>query len=229
MTMSSRGRVAAFYAPEPDDPLASLGASWLGRDAETGAACAQPAVAGIAGITEAPRHYGLHATLKPPMRLRPGATWEDVLTEAHALAAGVAPFALPPLVVASLGGFLALRETAPSTSLQALADLSVTALDRFRAPPDEAELARRRRAGLSAAQEAMLLRFGYPYVFAAWRFHITLTRRLAAEERARIADAAAAHFAPAIRLERIVNSICLFYQPEPDAPFLLRARVPLRG
>jgi putative phosphonate metabolism protein len=229
MTLSSRARVAVFYAPEPDDVLFTRGAAWLGRDPETGAPVPQPDVPGIEEITAAPRLYGLHATLKPPMRLRPGVTWEQVLAEAEALMHGMAPFPLPPLAVADLDGFLALRETEPSTELQAFADLCVAGLDHLRAPSSEEELARRRRAGLSASEEAMLARFGYPYVFGNWRFHITLTRQLAPGERQRIAEAARCYFACASQASRMVRSLCLFCQPEPDAPFLLAERIPLRG
>ena len=38
-------------------------------------------------------------------------------------------------------------------------------LDAFRAPPDDAELARRRKAGLTERQDALLMQWGYPYVF----------------------------------------------------------------
>ena len=106
----------------------------------------------IAEVTAEPRLYGFHATLKPPMRLadRParGTMWSRA---AAALADRIAPFDLPPLAVQDLFGFLALRETAPSAPLQALADACVEHLDPFRAPPSEAELARRRRANLTAA------------------------------------------------------------------------------
>lgn len=228
MRLGPDARVAVFYAPEPDDPLAALGVSWLGRDAESGVELTQPALAGIAEITADPRLYGLHATLKPPMRVRPEFTWDDLIQEAAALARGLAPFNLPRLELANLGGFLALREAEPSMRLQAMADLCVAVLDRFRMPPAEAELARRRRAGLSPAEEAMLRRYGYPYVFGTWRFHITLTRRLDADERARMENALRRHLAPALTLPRQVRSICLFLQPEPEAPFVIRARIPLQ-
>ncbi len=228
--MSGTGpRVAVYYAPDPDDPLAAAGAAWLGRDAETGAALAQPPIAGIAEVTAAPRRYGFHATLKPPMRLADGLAWAAVEDAARELADGIAPFDLPPLAVADVHGFLALRETAPCPALQALADLCVAGLDRFRAPPVPDELARRRRAGLSAAQEAMLRRWGYPYVFGAWFFHLTLTRRLDPAERERWIAASRAHLAPALAAPRRVGAICLFTQAEPCAPFRLAARLPLRG
>ena len=72
------------------------------------------------------------------MRLAAGRTGDDVVAAAAALAVGIAPFDLPPLSVQDLYGFLALRETAPSPPLQALADACVEQLDPFRAPPSEA-------------------------------------------------------------------------------------------
>ena len=73
-------------------------------------------------VTAEPRQYGFHATLKPPMRLRSGAEWDALAGAAAELAAGIAPFELPPMAVTDVHGFLALRETEPSPPLQALAD-----------------------------------------------------------------------------------------------------------
>ncbi|HEY6430825.1 MAG TPA: DUF1045 domain-containing protein [Acetobacteraceae bacterium] len=222
-------RVAVYYAPLPDDPLFAESATWLGRDPESGAPAPQPDIAGLAEVTVEPRQYGFHATLKPPMRLRSGKSWDEFRDAADELASGIAAFALPPLTVANVHGFLALREAEPSQHLQALADLCVAALDEFRATPSEAEFARRRRAGLSAAQDAMLRRWGYPYVFGTWFFHMTLTRRLNAEERSRYQPAAEHHFARALLEMRRVTEICLFTQASAEAPFLLAERLKLRG
>ena len=58
-------------------------------------------------------------------------------------------------------------------------------------------LKRNWRAGaarkLTARQDAMLVRWGYPYVFDTWFFHMTLTRRLSAEEKRVFMPAAEAH------------------------------------
>ncbi len=229
MKLPAEGRVAVYYAPRPEDSLSGLSAAWLGRDPENGAAVVQPDLPGLAEVTAEPRLYGFHATLKPPMRLRAGADWDALLRAAADLAAAVAPFALPPLAVADVHGFLALRETEPSPALQALADLAVAWFEEFRAAPTEAELARRLRAGLSAAQTAMLHRFGYPYVFGMWFFHMTLTRRLSAEEKARYRPAAERYLAPALARQRCVCDICLFTQEAPSDPFVLAARLPLGG
>ncbi len=229
MRLPADGRVAVYYAPPPEDSLFPLSAAWLGRDPESGAAVRQPNIPCLDEVTTEPRHYGFHATLKPPMGLRPGTGWDALVNAAAELAAGIAPFALPPMAVADVHGFLALRETEPSPELQALADVCVAWFDEFRAASTEAELARRRRARLSAAQDTMLRRWGYPYVFGTWFFHMTLTRRLTTEEKARYRPAAERHFAPALAEPRLVSDICLFTQAEPEHPFLLAARLPLRG
>jgi putative phosphonate metabolism protein len=222
-------RVAIYYAPLPGDKLTSLSSAWLGRDPVTNSAIAQPAVDGIAEFTAEPRSYGFHATLKPPMRLAHGADWGEFVAAVRAMAADIAPFTLPPLAVADLRGFLALRETTACAPLQALADVCVERADSFRMPPSEDELARRRRGRLSAEQDAMLERWGYPYVFGTWFFHMTLTRRLSDVEKDRVFPAAQAWFAPALAVGRRVEDICLFTQASPNAAFTLSARIPLLG
>lgn len=222
-------RMALYWAPEEDDPLHARASAWLGRDAATGAALDQPALPGldIAEVTADPRGYGLHATLKPPFRLANG--YAAARQAAASLAAHLAPFDLPPLAVHDLDGFLALREAEPCPALAAFADACVEALDPHRAPPDAAEIARRRPDRLTPAQRAHLDRWGYPYVFEEWRFHVTLTRRLSAAEKATILPAVTAFLGDAPAQPRRVGSVCLFVQPAPGAPFTIAERLPLRG
>ncbi len=227
--MSPDARVALYYAPQLDDPLWQRAAQWLGRDPATNAPVAQPGLPDIAAITADARHYAFHATLKPPMRLHERASWGDVLETARQIGAGIPPFDLPRLAVSDIHGFLALRETTPSPELQALADACVAGADHLRAPPDSAELTKRRRNGLPPAQNANLVRWGYPYVFATWFFHMTLTRRLAAEQHPVWRPAAEAHFADVLPLPRRVSDLCLFTQAGLDAPFVLAERILLRG
>jgi putative phosphonate metabolism protein len=227
--MGPDARVAIYYAPRHDDQLSVDASSWLGRDPGSHATLPQPTIPNIAEVTAEPALYGFHATLKPPMRLATSYHWNDLLAAARSLADRIAPFDLPALSVQDLFGFLALRETKPSTSLQALADACVEQLDRFRAPATEAELARRRRAKLTPEQDAMLVRWGYPYVFDTWFFHLTLTRRLSAVEKQVFLPAAEAYFARSIAKARRVGDICLFVQPAAGSPFVIRERLPLRG
>ncbi len=220
-------RVALYYAPALSDPLWPAACAWLGRDPETAATLKQPGLPDIQAVTADARLYGFHCTLKPPMRLR--TNYDAFVDDVAALARGLAPFAMPRLHVAELSGFLAVREAEPYPALHALADACVAGVDRHRAPPDEAELARRRAGGLSEAREANLLRWGYPGVFSEWRFHMTLTRRLADAERAVFRPAAEAHLADALAHPRHVNEICVFTQAGPGAPFMIAERLPMRG
>lgn len=224
-----QGRFALYWAPELDDPLHRLGSAWLGRDAETGAPLAQPALPGldIAEITADPRGYGLHATLKAPFRL--ACSYGELEAAIEALAARIPPFDLPPLAVQDLSGFLALRETAPCPRLQALADACVADLDPCRAPLTEADWARRRRGKPSAAAEARIARWGYHLVFEAFVFHVTLTRRLTAEEHAVVLPAVTDYLGEAPARPRKVTSVSLFSQAAPGAPFLIARRFPLQG
>ncbi len=222
-------RVAVYYAPATDDPLWDAAARWLGRDPETGMPVPQPPIDGIAEWTADPRLYGFHGTLKPPMRLAPGRTWQEFVAAVRDLAAGIASFDLPPLEVADICGFLALRETTPCPALQALADLTIAALDEFRAPLTEDELARRLRGNRTPAEVAMIRRYGYPYAFGTWFFHLTITRRLSPAEHAAIRAAAEAHFAPVVGASRRVTDLAVFTQAEVGAAFVAAERLKLLG
>lgn len=231
---TTEARYAVYFAPEPGSALAGFGAAWLGYDAATGAVVPPPTLAGIGAerlqaITAEPRRYGFHATLKPPFFLAEGGELEALGEAVAALAGSLAAFAAPPLRLSRLSGFLALTLSAPCPAVRALADRCVEALDRFRAPSTPAELARRRRARLSPRQDALLERWGYPYVMDEFRFHMTLTARLDAAEGAAAAAALAPLVAPLCRAPLAVDAISLFHRPSGDAGFRLLRRYPLAG
>jgi hypothetical protein len=176
-------RYALYYAPRPSDGLAVTASQWLGRDPETGQTRALRPVPGIAmdrlvEITAEPRLYGFHGTLKAPIALADGASERDFLDAVGRFAANDRTFAIPALELAEISGFLALVPAARCTELHDLADRCVVEFDEFRQPAGEAELARRRAAGLTPRQDELLVRWGYPYVLEQWRFHLTLTGRL---------------------------------------------------
>ncbi len=178
--MTEYRRYAVYYTPPSGSDLARFGASWLGWDVEAGTPAEHLKTGDfdVMAATKTPRKYGFHGTIKPPFRLASGtdtAMLSDALAE---LTASVPAFDAPPLSLRRLGPFVALVPAASSTDLAELAGRCVMELDRFRAPPSEAELAKRRAGGLTPEQDALLLKWGYPYVLEEFRFHLTLTGRL---------------------------------------------------
>lgn len=199
--MTPYTRYAIYYTPAQDSALARLGAAWLGWDTQAGSVMDHPDLEGLprplSDITATPRKYGLHGTLKPPFALADGQN-EAALAEAvDGFCARRAPVLLDGLAVTRLGGFLALTPVGDVTALSALAAAIVEEFEPFRAPLSEAQLAKRRAAGLSDRQEALLARWGYPYVMGEFRFHLTLSGRLG-EDADTVAPVAAAYFAPAL-------------------------------
>ena len=230
MTLGPASRVALYWTPDRADPLAVAGNAWLGRDPELGVPVGQPELPGIEEFTADARLYGFHATLRPPMRLATG--WDEFITAADGVASRTAEFDLPPLRVSVLDGFLALCLSAPSRKLHDLADACVRATDAHRLRPDAAELAKRRKGGLSVDQERLLLEWGYPHVMEHWRFHMTLSRRLTEGEVAVVLPAARRHFAPALSVQRRVCEVAVFTQAaacDAAQPFLIGNRLALSG
>lgn len=227
-------RYAIYFAPPRDHPLWHAGCALLGRDPESGDALPLPALPGIAparvaAITEDARRYGWHGTLKPPFALAEGTDAAGLAEALARFAAARTPFPMPPLVLAPLSGFLAVIPAAPSEALAGLAAACVSAFDAFRRPPSDAELARRRRSGLSEAEERNLARWGYPYVMDQFRFHMTLSCRLDEPERGTVAAAMGPHLADALAAPLVADAVALYGEPAPGAPFALLARYALRG
>lgn len=206
-------RYAIYYAPEPG-PLADLAAHWLGWDAAAGRALPHPDLAGlprpVAEITATPRKYGFHGTIKPPFRLAPGQSPEALHRACTDLAAHLAPVTLDGLHLSQLGGFLALTPQGGASALADLAATVVRALDAFRAPPTQAEIARRKPDRLSPRQRALLDQWGYPYVMEEFRFHLTLTGDLPPPEADAVAAALRPHLAPHLPRPFTIRDLCLF-------------------
>jgi len=226
-------RYALYFVPQSSTPLARIGAAWLGCDLEAGRAVDLPPVPGfdpgiLATLTAEPRRYGLHATLKPPFALADGHDEAALLDAVAALAAGQDAFHLPSLRLAAIGRFLALVPDEKCAAIHALADACVEALDAFRRPADARELERRRASGLTARQDAHLLRWGYPYVFDEYRFHITLTGKLDDAARARVTPVLEERFEPALNRPVPVCDLCVAVEPASGAEFRLLRRIPLR-
>lgn len=221
-------RYAIYYTPPAADDLTRRAAAWLGRDPFTGERLERPQLPGLEGLdlealTEDPRHYGFHATLKAPFELAPEATEATLVAFAEGFAARQAPFEAQ-IAPASLGRFLAFRLAQPSQEMQALHAACVRAFDPFRAPLGEADLTRRRKAPLTPEQDAKLVAWGYPYVFEDFRFHMTLTGSLSdAAVAERLLAALQAHFSDLSGAHRF-SGVAIFRQDDRSAPFRVLER-----
>ena len=219
------GRFAVYYTPATTSDLARFAAAWLGGEAGAAAGIPEDLHRDIVRI---PAAYGFHATLKAPFALAPGATGDELATATAALAADFAAFRAPPLDLANVDGFLALVLREPCPAVNDLAAACVTELDHFRAPLTMRERGRRVAQGLSARQEALLDRWGYPFVLDEFLFHMTLTRRLDDGLSTRIADSLERRLGHLIGRHWCLDSISLFHQASREEAFTLRARFPLR-
>jgi putative phosphonate metabolism protein len=229
--MNGFERYALYWAPDPG-PLADFAAAWLGWDAAGGHAVAHPDLPGLplplAEITATPRIYGFHGTVKPPFRLAPGTDAEGLHAAAAALCTRLAPVTLPGLALHRLVGFVALTPDGDAGPLAALAAEVVAVLDPFRAPPTEAEIARRRPDRLTDRQRAHLAQWGYPYVMEDFQFHLTLSGDLTEPQAKAVATALTPVLDPILPRPFRVDSLCLFGQGS-NGMFRLLHRYTLSG
>jgi putative phosphonate metabolism protein len=221
-------RHALYFLPPKGSGLEDFGDSWLGWSVTEGRVVAHPQIADlpIATLTERPRKYGFHGTLKAPFRLADGVRESDLISTATALASSIPAFEMPALQIARLGSFLALVPQQPSAELQQLASSLVRELDPLRAPLSDAELVRRRSAGLTPAQEMLLTKWGYPYVMDEFRFHLTLSGKLQADELQNLKSILQNHISPLTQTPVRVDDVGLVGEAE-DGRFHLIRRLPL--
>lgn len=199
---------------------------WLGWDSRAGKAVAHPDIDGLLApveeLTETPRKYGFHGTIKPPFCLTSGESRSTLEAACESVLPGLERARVSQLVVGPLGGFVAMIPQNPSSSLARLAGEVVEKLDGFRAPPSEPELARRRKSGLSPRQDALLAQWGYPYVMDEFRFHMTLSGKLDTDAAASLADRLGRHFASIISTPFEVNELGLLGEDEAGQFHLVR-------
>ncbi|WP_422367088.1 DUF1045 domain-containing protein [Pelagibius sp.] len=233
MSQDHLPRYAVYYALPRRNALWALAQDWLGRDCETGRLRTPPKLEGwtaaeLAAATESPRHYGFHATLKAPFHLSPDCTLQQLRSSLSRFALDQPSFTAPPLKVSAIGPFLALTFSEPAPAMETLAAEAVRDLDVLRAPLSEESVQRRLAKGLTPRQEALLRRWGYPYVFEEFRFHMTLTGPLAdRQKRERLQEALAEYLASALDQPTPVQEISLYSQADTHSPFMLEERFSL--
>jgi putative phosphonate metabolism protein len=225
-------RYALYFTPPMSDPLARVAANWLGRNPFSGEYVLPPAIGHmtvdeIDRHTQMPRRYGFHATIKAPFHLSQEKDEAALLSAIMNFCGDLAPFALPPLRISRLGPFFALTPSEPSRALQDFANAVVREFEPYRAPLSTTEMERRNPQKLTERQRDYLARFGYPYVFEEFRFHMTLTGPVAEAEAAQVDRALHDFFEPVLSEPVNVANLALFIEPEHGEAFFVDSLHPL--
>ena len=171
-------RYAIYYIP--DLPLFQIGSDWLGWNSITGQETTLSA--DHRRITDRPRKYGFHATVKPPFSLGSNSTQGELQDAFQTFCATVSPATGGTLKISRLGRFLAMTQDVQSNEVTELAASTVSHFDKFRAPLSDNDIQKRRQRRLTPQQDALMLRWGYPYVMQEFKFHMTLTGPLQNDE-----------------------------------------------
>jgi hypothetical protein len=218
-------RYAVYFVPHPDTALYRFGAEVLGIDCYTGGDVDHGPDLAIcrmdwSALTREPRTYGFHATLKAPFQLAPDYVEADLVAAFCAFAAkprrtlSIAPS------VELVEHFAAIVPRQANPDLDTLANTCVSAFDQFRAQMTSQERARRLRPNVSARQIANIDRWGYPYVFEDFRFHMTLTGPIPRDRQPLVLSFLQARFSARYGKTPIpIDHIGLLRQDNPSARF----------
>ena len=232
--MANYPRYAIYYTAAQDSALDRFGASLLGYDAYGGDERPFPdgvmqTIPDWRDLTQDPRKYGFHATLKAPMALADGKAEAQLAAACELFTDLARPVPVIQPVVDSISGFIAVIPAEPSADLELLAAEATKAFDPFRAPLSPDDRARRNPAALPPRQRDYLDRWGYPYVFEEFRFHMTLTGRLPAERREQVVAMLRERFAATGIGPLAIDAIALCRQETPNSRFRVIGRWQLWG
>lgn len=219
--MAEKARYAIYFVPEPDSALYRFGASVLGYDCYGGS---PPPIDDLPpnwpALVKEPQRYGFHATFKAPFYLPDGMTEGALCRALDAFARWHFAVNLGPVAVRELGSFIALVPQAPNVPLDKLAADCVREFEPFREPLSDADRQRRLNSGLTRRQNENLDRWGYPYVFDEFRFHMTLTGSLSDPERRRVLSFLCHKFEALLPAQTLtVSQIVVAKQSGRTAPF----------
>jgi putative phosphonate metabolism protein len=231
--MTNFQRYAIYYAAARDTVLDRFGAGLLGYDAWTGVELSFPDFAAQAApdwrdLTQDPRKYGFHATLKAPLSLAPGTTEAELVAACASFAEKPRPIPVIRPVVDAISGFIAVIPAERSNELDRLAADCVSSFDGFRAPLTPEDRARRNPSTLTSRQCNHLDRWGYPYVMEDFRFHMTFTGRLGAARREPVLAMLRQHFSEIGIVRLAIDRIVLFRQDDASSRFRIIGQWVLR-
>jgi hypothetical protein len=181
-------------------------------------------------MTQEPRRYGFHATLKAPFHLQKNCKESDLIEKLVHLSKQLKPVELGSMCAVTMGEFVALVPQVVSAQLSNLAEKCVTDIDDMREPLTEFEIARRNVDSADMRGQFLLEKFGYPHVLERFIFHFTLSGRVTAQEADSLVKAV---MNPVENLNEnsplVLDRLCLFVEDSPGAPFRRIADMALTG
>jgi len=214
-------RYAIYWTPVRGSAFETFGAAWFGGE-----------TFGLAPdlaerVKRAPAHYGLHATLKAPFRLRDDATVEEIQRALDAFCGKRRAASGGPLAFLTHQSYLTLGVR--SAAIDELAAECVTHFDRFRAPLSDADRKAREIDTMTARERSLLEEFGYPYVLSEFRFHISLAGPLEASEADAVRGALEPHVAQFLSEPFKIEALTLLGEPDDGGPLKILSRHALIG
>ncbi len=223
----SQPRYAIYFTPPQSSDLWRFGCAALGYDPHHGElsdAERGPFADFLprAFVAE-PSRYGFHATLRAPFELAPSTSRDGLLAAAQAFAAQRRPIDVGHLKLTVMGTFVALVPVVQTVQLSTFAGDCVAFFEPHRRLLAAADRARRMKAALTQPQIALLDRWGYPYVFDQFKFHMSLTGRLDPAHLQTALATLQAHCAP-LAQPVTIDAISVLEQPERSQPFRIIAR-----
>ncbi len=225
-------RYALFFTLPAESPLYQTASAWLEYDAYTGLPssdgsippCPDPSI-----LRSTPAKYGFHATLKAPFRLKPGVTIDQLSDKIRLFCQTEPSFESEPLTIDRVGHRLALVSKIHCHPMASLAEKCLRVFEPFRAELNEMEYRRRKPEKLSSRQLDLLDKWGYPFVLDEFRFHMTLTNRLAEGQIKPAGEYLSGLFAPGIDQPLKIDRIYLFHQPANTERFRVVSGFELKG
>ena len=230
-------RYALYYVPRHGGRFNEAGARWLGRDAYDGQRYQQPSVDGLSGervaeLTTNARRYGFHATLKAPAPLAAECREADYVAAVGAFCKEMAPVTLPKLTLGSIGmsgTLFALVPETPHAPMNTLERSIVTHFEPWRGASRVVAHEKKRHFKLTERQIEMQQRWGYAFAVDEFRFHITLTDRIPAENVEAVRAAITEHFAEFLAAPLAVDRLGILVEDSPGAPFRVLESFALEG
>ena len=114
-----------------------------------------------------------------------------------------------------------------SNEVTELAASTVSYFDKFRAPLSDKDIEKRRQRRLTPQQDALMLRWGYPYVMQEFKFHMTLTGPLALTKLMRSNDVQTHGFRNSLVNHSNISSLALLGEDNDSGRFHVIERLSL--